>query len=57
MSKKKSKISVKGVSITILSHKEEDYISLSDMVKSFEGGNSLIEQWLRNKDTVEFLAI
>lgn len=27
------------------------------MVKNFEGGNALIEQWLRNKDTIEFLAI
>ncbi|HEY6849392.1 MAG TPA: hypothetical protein VI320_24730 [Terracidiphilus sp.] len=25
------------------------------MVKSFEGGSALIEQWLKNKDTVLFL--
>ena len=34
---------------------EQDYISLTDMVKSFEGGGALIEQWLKNKDTVLFL--
>ncbi|HNY45089.1 MAG TPA: KilA-N domain-containing protein, partial [Bacteroidales bacterium] len=54
---KKSIISVKGTEITILSKQSIDYISLSDMVKNFEGGSALIEQWLRNKDTIEFLAV
>ncbi len=54
---KKSSISVKGTKITILSKQSIDYISLSDMVKNFEGGSALIEQWLRNKDTIEFLAV
>ena len=34
---------------------QEDYISLTDMTKSFEGGSVLIEQWVRNKDTIVFL--
>jgi hypothetical protein len=34
-----------------------DYISLTDMVKNFENGLSLIEKWLRNKNTIEFLGI
>jgi len=54
---KKSTISVRGTSITIISHEKEDYISLTDMVKNFEGGYTLIEQWLRNKDTVLFLGV
>jgi len=54
---KKTTISVKGTEITILSKQKEDYISLSDMVRNFEGGSALIEQWLRNKDTIEFLAV
>jgi len=54
---KKSIISVKGTEITILSKQSIDYISLSDMVKNFEGGSALIEQWLSNKDTIEFLAV
>jgi hypothetical protein len=57
VSNKKAIIEVKGSSITILSRGKEDYISLSDMVKNFEGSGALIEQWLRNKDTIEFLGI
>lgn len=34
-----------------------DYISLTDMVKGIENGTSLIEKWLRNKNTIEFLGI
>ena len=47
---KKSTINVQGTEITILSTKEDDYISLTDMVKNFDGGSSLIEQWMKNKD-------
>ena len=54
---KKSTINVQGTEITILSHKNNDFISLTDMVKNFDGGNALIEQWLRNKDSIEFLAV
>ncbi len=54
---KKLVIQVKGTPVTILSEGNEDFISLSDMVKNFEGGSALIEQWLRNKDTIEFLGI
>lgn len=32
-------------------------MSLTDMVKHFEGGSALIEQWLKNKDTVLFLGV
>jgi hypothetical protein len=53
----KKSILVKGSEITILTKEKADFISLSDMVKNFEGGSALIEQWLRNKDTIEFLAI
>ena len=35
----------------------KDYISLIDKVKNFEGGSALIEQWLKNKDTVLFLGV
>jgi len=48
---KKSTIKVQGTAITIISHKEDDFISLTDMVKNFDGGSALIEQWLKNKDT------
>lgn len=54
---KTRKIDVKGVSITVSQKNQEDYISLTDMVSGFEGGNSLIEKWIRNKNTIEFLAV
>ena len=47
-------INVKGSEVTIVSRHEQDYISLTDMVKHFDGGSALIEQWLKNKDTVLF---
>jgi hypothetical protein len=56
MSKKQSVV-VQGVEIHIASHGEEDYISLTDMVSGFEGGSTLIEAWLRNKNTIEFLGV
>jgi hypothetical protein len=54
---KKSTIEVQGTSISILSQPGGDYISLTDMVRNFDGGGSLIEQWLKNKDTVLFLGV
>ena len=50
-------INVKGTEVAIASRHEQDYIALTDMVKNFEGGSALIEQWLRNKDTVLFLGV
>ncbi len=54
---KKSTIEVQGTSISILSVPGGDYISLTDMVRNFDGGSALIEQWLKNKDTVLFLGV
>lgn len=55
--KKNRSIVVHGTPVTITTHYEQDYISLTDMVKNFEGGSALIEQWLKNKDTVLFLGV
>src|SRR5882672_2657191 len=54
---RKQTIEVKGTAITIIQVNQADYISLTDMVKNFEDGLALIEKWLRNKNTVEFLGI
>ena len=54
---KKRIIKVKDSEISIYSHNQEDYISLTDMVRSFEDGSVLIEKWLRNKNTIEFIGI
>ena len=49
-------INVQGAEIHIVSREDEDYISLTDMVGQF-GGPDLIDSWLRNKNTLEFLAV
>ncbi len=56
-SQKSKKNKVEGSEITIISTKEKDYISLTDMVRDIENGLVLIEKWLRNKNTIEFLGI
>ncbi len=52
-----SKIKVLGTDISYYKHNEDDYISLTDMVKNVENGLALIEKWLRNKNTIEFLGV
>ena len=54
---KSRKINVKGTEITIIQKGKDDFISLTDMVKGFEDGLALIEKWLRNKNTIEFIGI
>lgn len=48
---------VNNTNISIIEVNENDYISLTDMVKNIENGLALIEKWLRNKNTIEFLGI
>lgn len=54
---KSKSINVKGSEVTILKYHDQDFISLTDMVKNFEDGLVLIEKWLRNKNTIEFIGI
>ncbi len=49
MTKKNKVIDVQGRAITILAGEEQDYISLTDMVRNIENGLALIEKWLRKK--------
>ena len=51
----KKQITVQGNLIKLLEIEKEKYISLTDMTLNFEGGLSLIENWLRNKNTIEFI--
>ena len=53
---KKSTINVQGTAITILSGKENDYISITDMLKA-KDGDFFISDWLRNRNTIEFLGV
>lgn len=54
---KRNKIVVDGTTINISSSNEQDFISLTDMVANQEEGSKLIEKWLTNKNTIEFLGI
>jgi hypothetical protein len=57
MSKAKtSTIQVKGTNVTVIAAKEGDYISLTDMLRA-KDGDFFISDWLRNRNTVEFLGI
>lgn len=53
---KKSMIEVQGATITIVSKNNADYISLTDMLKA-KDGDFFVSDWLRNRNTVEFLGI
>ncbi len=53
---KMSKIIVQGTEINIMSVNDEDFISLTDMIKA-KDGDFFISDWLRNRNTVEFLGI
>ncbi|OGC21947.1 DNA-binding protein [candidate division WOR-1 bacterium RIFOXYB2_FULL_37_13] len=55
---KNKTISVKGTKITIIKqgNSDYDYISLTDMIKA-KDGDFFISDWLRNRNTVEFLGI
>ncbi len=55
--KKGKKITVLGSQISIILHKgDDDFISLTDMLKA-KDGDFFISDWLRNRNTVEFLGI
>jgi len=51
-----AKIKVLETEVTIISDDKSDYISLTDMIKAKEG-EFFISNWLRNRNTIEFLGI
>jgi hypothetical protein len=54
--KQNSKISVRGTEIAVYSKGDMDFISLTDMLRA-KDGDFFISDWLRNRNTVEFLGI
>ncbi len=56
---KKTTIEVKGASVTVLSQNQRDYICITDIAryKDAERTDYLISNWLRNRNTIEFLGI
>src|SRR3990167_7547714 len=53
---KNKRLIVRGIEITLISEQNSDYISLTDMLKA-KDGEFFISDWLRNRNTVEFLGI
>ena len=50
------KITVQNTQITVIKQNEDDYISLTDMLKA-KDGEFFFSNWLRNRNTIEFLGI
>jgi phage terminase large subunit-like protein len=53
---RKRTISVKDTDIRIIEYQNSDYISLTDMIKA-KDGDFFISDWLRNRNTVEYIGI
>ena len=54
-----AKMNVKGTEIAVISKKEEDYICITDIAryKDSRRTDDLIRNWLRNRNTIEFLGV
>ncbi len=54
-----AKIKVLTSEITVRSHRDEDYISLTDMARHKDPARSdyVVQNWLRNRNTIEFLGL
>lgn len=55
--KKNKSINVKGTDIVVFQQNENDYFSLTDIAKykDAENTSSIIQNWLRNRNTIELL--
>lgn len=56
MKNKKTTVNVQGTNIAILSQNENDFICLTDIANKF-GGDEVIPNWMRIKQTIEFLGV
>lgn len=56
---RKTTVSVRGTAVKVLVHRELDYISLTDIARHKDAKRTdyLISNWLRNRNTIEFLGI
>lgn len=50
------KINVQGIDISVIPHDREGYILLTDLLKT-KDSDFFISDWLRNRNTVEFIGI
>lgn len=51
-----AKITVQNTQVTVIKVNSDDYISLTDMLKA-KDGDFFFSNWLRNRNTIEFLGI
>ena len=51
-----AKFTVKDTEITVVNIKDEDYLCLTDMLKA-KDGDFFITDWLRNRNTLEYIGI
>ena len=58
MSKTK-KMDVLSKSVALFHHRDEDFISLTDIARhrDSERGDYIIQNWMRNRNSIEFLGI
>ena len=59
MSEKIIKLNIQGSDVRVITNNdndENDYICLTDLANKF-GNVKLIENWLQNKNTIEFLGL
>lgn len=56
---KKTTINVQGTTVAILSQRENDFISLTDIARhrDIERTDYIIQNWLRNRATIEYLGL
>jgi len=56
---KTKKIKVLSREVALYQHREEDFISLTDIARyrDAERGDYIIQNWMRNRNTIEFLGI
>ena len=50
------KIIVEGTEITVIKSNDEDFISLTDMIRA-KDGDFFVTDWLRNRNTLEYIGI
>ena len=51
-----TKVTVKDTEITVVKIKDEDYLCITDMLKA-KDGDFFITDWLRNRNTLEYIGI
>jgi len=52
----KNKMTIQGVDVGVQNRNNEDYISLTDMLKA-KDGEFFVTDWLRNGNTLDYIAI